>query len=77
MQSLESPHFHLLRGSKGKGKDDRSGVGDPLIKNETPFRLGMISLELELKTLSRGSVENGILLDADHRTHTSHWLVAF
>lgn len=54
MQSLESPHLHLLRESEGKGKEESSAVGDPFIKNETLFRLGMILLELEFEDTVEG-----------------------
>lgn len=54
MHSLEPPHLHLLRGSKGKAKEGRSAVGDPFIKNETLFRLGMILLELEFEDTIEG-----------------------
>lgn len=56
-QSLESPHLHLLRGSKGKEKEGRPMVGDPFIKNETLFRLGMILLELEFEDTVEGISE--------------------
>lgn len=55
--SLELPHLHLLRGSKGEREEGRSAVGDPFIKNVTLFRLGMILLELEFEDTVEGMSE--------------------
>lgn len=57
IQSLESPHLHLLRRSTGKEPGGQSSLADPFIKNLTLFRLGMILLELEFEDSVDGIAE--------------------
>ena len=49
IRSLRSPHLRILRGRKGKERESQQTTTDPLVKNETLFRLGMILLELEFE----------------------------